>query len=349
MEHLFVVVLFLSVIFLAFIVEKQSKHIREIDSLNLNKIDKYYEQQYKAAERGLKEKLQLQEDSLEKEWQRVSQKHAMELSTLGNEIKKYESILKEKEARYNEVNQDLDLYREGKIKEIDSAAAEYEQRKRLLVDASIVQYRELRGNLYNDELEAMKARRDSLSQEISDIKSELEVERRKRAAINEEIRRQREVEEQTDFYRIQLDPSDLDDIKILRNTAPRLRHPEAINKIIWTNYYQKPLAELRKRLLPKGDISGVYKITRIKTGEIYIGQSTSLDRRFQDHVKTALGVGTLTSSQLHRTMSMDGSENFTFEILEEVPKENLRERESYYIDFYDSKTYGLNTISGDKK
>ena len=347
MEHLFVVVLFLSVIFLAFIVEKQSKHIREIDSLNLNKIDKYYEQQYKAAERGLKEKLQLQEDSLEKEWQHAAQKHAMELSTLGNEIKKYESILKEKEARYNEVNQDLDLYKQGKIKEIDSAAAEYEQRKRLLVDASIVQYRELRENLYNGELDAMKARRDSLSQEISDIKSELEVERRKRAAINEEIRRQREVEEQTDFYRIQLNPSDLDDIEILRNTAPRLRHPEAINKIIWTNYYQKPLAELRKRVAIEGP--GVYKITRLKTGEIYIGQAVNVSTRWTEHVKSALGVGTLASSQLHRAMAEDGPQQFVFELLEEVPKENLRERESYYIDFYDSKNYGLNSIVGDKK
>jgi hypothetical protein len=36
------------------------------------------------------------------------------------------------------------------------------------------------------------------------------------------------------------------------------------------------------------------------------------------------------------------------EILEEVPKDKLRERESYYIDFYDSKTYGLNSITGDK-
>lgn len=347
MEHLFVVVLFLSVIFLAFIVEKQSKHIREIDSLNLNKIDEYYEQQYKAAERGLREKLQLKEDSLEKEWQHAAQKHAMELSTLGNEIKKYESILKEKEARYNEVNQDLDLYKQGKIKEIDSAAAEYEQRKRLLVDASIVQYRELRENLYNGELDAMKARRDSLSQEISDIKSELEVERRKRAAINEEIRRQREVEEQTDFYRIQLDPSDLDDIEILRNTAPRLRHPEAINKIIWTNYYQKPLAELRKRVAIEGP--GVYKITRLKTGEIYIGQAVNVSTRWTEHVKSALGVGTLASSQLHRAMAEDGPQQFVFELLEEVPKENLRERESYYIDFYDSKNYGLNSIVGDKK
>ena len=185
--------------------------------------------------------------------------------------------------------------------------------------------------------------------ELEEIKKDLEVERCKRAAINEEIRRQREVEEQTDFYRIQLDSDDANDIEILRSITSRLRHPEAINKVIWTGYYQKPLAELRKRLLPNGDISGIYKITRLKTNEIYIGQTTSIDKRWQDHVKSALGVGTLASSQLHRVMAADGAENFTFEIIEEVPKDKLRERESYYIDFYDSKTYGLNSVTGDKK
>ena len=40
--------------------------------------------------------------------------------------------------------------------------------------------------------------------------------------------------------------------------------------------------------------------------------------------------------------------NFTFELIEAVKKDKLRERESYYIDFYDSKNYGLNTLSGDK-
>ena len=70
--------------------------------------------------------------------------------------------------------------------------------------------------------------------------------------------------------------------------------------------------------------------------------------RWSSHVKTALGVGTLASSQLHRVMSQDGPEQFLFELLEEVPKDKLSERESYYIDFYDSKNYGLNTIRGEQ-
>ena len=185
--------------------------------------------------------------------------------------------------------------------------------------------------------------------EIEQLKCTLDDYRARQAAINEEILRQKQLEEQQDFYRIQLDPNETNDIEILRTTATRLQRPEIINKIIWSGYYQKPLAELRKRLLPNGDISGVYKITRLKTKEIYIGQSTSLDKRWQEHVKSALGVGTLASSQLHRAMALDGPEQFTFEVLEETPKEKLRERESYYIDFYDSKNYGLNSVTGDKK
>ena len=235
------------------------------------------------------------------------------------------------------------------MKEIDSAAAEYEQRKQLEIK-QLLQQKEFQANSdFNNHVDSYIIQKAQMQNEIKEIKAELEVERSKRAAINEEIRRQREVEEQQDFYRIQLDPNDKDDVEILRSVAPRLRHPEAINKVIWTGYYQKPLAELRKRILTNGDVSGVYKITRLKSGEIYIGQTTSVDKRWQEHVKSALGVGTLASSQLHRVMRSDGPENFTFELLEEVPKDKLRERESYYIDFYDSKTYGLNSVTGDKK
>ena len=151
---------------------------------------------------------------------------------------------------------------------------------------------------------------------------------------------------QQDFYRIHFNDEDKRDVETLRSIAPQLRHPEAINKVIWNVYYQKPLAELRKRVAIES--SGIYKITRIKTGEIYIGQARNVSTRFAEHCKTALGVGNLASSQLHKTMSQDGCENFLFELLEKTPIEKLKERESYYIDFYDSKKYGLNSISGIK-
>lgn len=322
----------------------------DIEVARKEELKDYFKEEWDRQEKHLQDELvhhekeiQLKRNALEKDYEHRGRELDLKLHNL-------ESTLKEKEKRYEEVNQDLETYRKGKINEIDSAGAEYEKRKRLLIDASVVQYREVRSKLYNEELSAMEAHKNEMLEQIHQIKSELEEERTKRAAINEEIRRQKEVEMKQEFYRIQFNEEDKNDVEILRSVAPRLRHPEAINKVIWSAYYQKPLAELRKRLLPNGDKSGIYKITRLKTGEIYIGSTTSFDTRFVNHYKTALGVGTLASSQLHRTMREDGPEHFTVEILEEdIPKDKLKERESYYIDFYDSKTYGLNTIRGEQK
>jgi hypothetical protein len=45
-------------------------------------------------------------------------------------------------------------------------------------------------------------------------------------------------------------------------------------------------------------------------------------------------------------MKQYGIENFTFELLETVPKDELSEREKYYIDFYKTKEVGLNERNG---
>ena len=330
------------------LVEKLVFEKHNLEVLRKDEIKDYFKEEWEREEKELKHKeIQLKGEIAQKTFE-LESKFEINQTQLNGQIKQLQVQLDEKEKRYNEVNQDLDLYREGKMKEIDGTAAEYEQRKRQIVDNSIDKYRNLEMDLANAILLNKKIEIDTAHKQIEILQNELEEERNKRAAINEEILRQKKLEEQQDFYRIQLNPDDSNDIELLRSITPRLRHPEAINKVIWTGYYQKPLAELRKRILTNGDVSGVYKITRLKTNEIYIGQTTSVDKRWQEHVKSALGVGTLASSQLHRAMATDGCENFTFELLEAVPKDKLRERESYYIDFYDSKTYGLNSVTGDK-
>ena len=359
MEQTLLILLLCSIILiiiLAVILKKRNQKLEEtviskheIEVARKEELKNYFKEEWDREEKTLTDKFKVKTDGLDKEWQTRFQLHQSQLSNLDNEIKRFEEILKEKEKRYEEVNQDLDAYRKKQIEEIENSAKFYMENKHHLIEESIDKYRLIKIDEANSQLEQKQLYLNNLEEQINKIQNELEEERTKRAAINEEIRRQREVEEQQDFYRIQLDPNDKDDVEILRSVAPRLRHPEAINKVIWTGYYQKPLAELRKRLLPNGDVSGVYKITRLKTNEIYIGQTTSVDKRWQEHVKSALGVGTLASSQLHRVMASDGCENFTFELLEAVPKDKLRERESYYIDFYDSKTYGLNSVTGDKK
>ena len=331
------------------LVEKLIFEKHDLETLRKEEIKDYFKEEWEQEKQKIDYERRVHEGNISNQISQLENKYKLDASKYEGQIKQLDIKLQEKEKRYNEVNQDLDLYREGKMKEIDGTAAEYEQRKRQTVDLSIDKYRRLKIDEANLQLEQKQSHINNLEEQVNKIQTELEAERSKRAAINEEILRQKKLEEQQDFFRIQLNPDDTNDIELLRSITPRLRHPEAINKVIWTGYYQKPLAELRKRLLTNGDVSGVYKITRLKTNEIYIGQTTSVDKRWQEHVKSALGVGTLASSQLHRAMAADGCENFTFELLEEVPKDKLRERESYYIDFYDSKTYGLNSVTGDKK
>ena len=348
--------LIVSILIIIILVRKNKQNLKTLERVVLEKhqievlkkeeMKDYFNEEWKQEKRKIDYERKVYEGNISNQKAQLENQYKLDASKFNGELKQLEVKLQEKEKRYNEVNQDLDLYRKGKINEIDAGALEYEQRKRLLVDQSIDSYRNLKLETANEKMAVTTEEIEKANQELQEILLTLKEERDKRTAINEEIRRAREVEEQQDFYKIQLNPDDTNDITLLRSITPRLRHPEAINKVIWSGYYQKPLAELRKRVAIED--SGVYKITRLKTNEIYIGQAVNVSTRWADHVKSALGVGTLASSQLHRAMAEDGPEQFTFELLEKVPKDKLRERESYYIDFYDSKNYGLNTVKGDQ-
>ncbi len=326
---------------------KTKIELHELQELKKGELKDYFKEEWDRQEKFLNDEIAHHKKENQLKLDKLKSDFKVSETELNGILHQLEGLLKEKEKRYNEVNQDLETYKAGKMKEIDGTAAEYEKRRRNLVDQSIDKYRCGRLEVANQKMATTTEEIEKASEELKEILQTLEEERGKRAAINEEILRQRKLEEEQDFYRIQLNPEDKEDIEILRSITPRLRHPEAINKVIWTGYYQKPLAELRKRAGIEG--SGVYKITRLKTNEIYIGQARNVSTRWAEHCKAALGVGTLASSQLHRVMQSDGCENFLFELLEETPIDKLKERESYYIDFYDSKTYGLNTIRGEQK
>lgn len=48
-------------------------------------------------------------------------------------------------------------------------------------------------------------------------------------------------------------------------------------------------------------------------------------------------------------MSKDGVDNFTFELLELCSKDELNEKESFYIQLYQTKEFGYNSTAGNKK
>ena len=103
---------------------------------------------------------------------------------------------------------------------------------------------------------------------------------------------------------------------------------------------------MEKRVLGGEKFSGIYKITYLKTGEAYIGKSTDILGRWVEHVKSSLNIGSIAHSSFHTRLAKDGLWNYSFEVLEKVPKERLSEREKYYIELYQTDKIGLNMKAG---
>ena len=193
--------------------------------------------------------------------------------------------------------------------------------------------------LISSQTEAARAHLEELATQIEAFSA-------KQASINEAILRQRAIEEQQDFYRVCLAPEVASDVELLNAVRKNLKKPEIIDKIIYDNYIAKPVLEMIKRVLQNESFPGIYKITNTKTSEIYIGKSVDIKSRWQQHCKTVFNCGTIASSLLHTKMKQYGIENFTFEVIERVDKEQLSERERFYIDFYQTKEYGMNQKKG---
>ena len=96
-------------------------------------------------------------------------------------------------------------------------------------------------------------------------------------------------------------------------------------------------------------ICGIYKITNQINGKCYIGQSVDIEKRWHQHKRRSLVLGsTEYDSYFHRAIRKYGLENFSFEVLEECPKEELNEKETFYVSRYSSNQVesGYNLTAG---
>ena len=78
---------------------------------------------------------------------------------------------------------------------------------------------------------------------------------------------------------------------------------------------------------------GIYQITNLRSGKIYIGQSLDVFARIRQH-KYELRHGLHLNRYLQSAWNKYGESNFVFSVLEEVSEEKLTEREKYWVDFY---------------
>lgn len=101
-------------------------------------------------------------------------------------------------------------------------------------------------------------------------------------------------------------------------------------------------------------MTGIYLITNLKTNKVYVGQAVRLLERWGEHLRA--GQPELYSSKnerdsnsyLHRSMNKYGINNFSFKILELCSREQLNEKEKYWIEKYQSNNNekGYNLTNG---
>lgn len=152
-----------------------------------------------------------------------------------------------------------------------------------------------------------------------------------------------------DSCRGMLNVPEIDKIEIteLIDVCRHLRNGLPVCKAIYDIYYKVPLTNMVNDLGARG-VCGIYKISNVVDGKMYIGQSVDIGERWRQHIKRGCGaeVGTISGSKLYSAMMNDGLWNFKFELLQECGKEELGKYEKYWINYFNSIVYGYNMKAG---
>ena len=205
---------------------------------------------------------------------------------------------------------------------------------------------------YDMEIEALNTAYSNLQlkllREADEVRSDLDKIKATRAAAIEAARREKDIESNLTFYCLDISDADKIDIAKLEALKPSLNKPRVLSMLIWQTWFQKPLKALSANVVGATDVTGIYKITNIKTKECYIGQAIHIKDRFIEHAKCGLGIDTPAGNKLYKAIQEFGLWNFSFEVLEVCPQNQLNEKEKYYIDLYSSYDYGYNSTRGNK-
>ena len=191
--------------------------------------------------------------------------------------------------------------------------------------------------------------RESAQKEKQQIQNDLNKLKASLSAGVEARLREQEKKEKINFYKLSISNADLSDVKMLENLKASFHKPIVLSKLIWTQYFQKQMTQLCDRVFGKKIVCGIYKITNLITEQCYIGQSVNIQQRMKQHCKCGLGIEASSTNKLYNSMQKDGVWNFSFELLEECPRELLNQKEAFWIDTYSSNIYGLNTMKGISK
>lgn len=218
--------------------------------------------------------------------------------------------------------------------------------KEQIADSTYEKYSQELEDEYNELFSDLFLHSQELAADIKQEQEKLNALKEKQLAYQREQQRKEEIRDKKDYYRLVLSTLDIQDIEYLREIQKHIMKKDIIDKLIWSGYYKPAYDTLISHLIQsKKAVCGIYKITSLDSEKSYVGQSVDISSRWSDHIKTALSSAP-SANKLYQEMRKYQPCNFTFEILEEVPRNKLDERELYWIDFYGTKDFGLNTTKG---
>ena len=203
-------------------------------------------------------------------------------------------------------------------------------------------------SLMKEYVESFQVSAQEKQEELNVILEELRKAKNKHEAWLKEKIRVEQQKMELDKYKVSLPRAEISkkEISKIKDIIPYMTKPRSFYKLIWETYYRDTTSEMVKRVVGSNEKCGIYKITNLLNDKSYIGQSNKIGSRFKEHIKCGIGIDTPSTNKFYQAMMQDGVENFKFEILEECKKEELNEREKYWIDFYSTKDYGYNSTSG---
>lgn len=329
MDKIFFISSIIILLIVIFFIVKKSKEIKKEQKLTADEI---WEKKRKEYESEINEIAITKAELLENynkllEQQKNLLKDIKEKETFNNSLLKLreeelDRLIEEKrKEKEKALNLELDMAQSQKIMALNAEFSEYSSQQQKIID--------------------------SMLEETKKIQNELEDFRTQREAINQAIVLENSKEEEKLKHQISLSLQDKEDIKYLLSIEEKINNKQLLRKLIWSEYLQKPFNEMLKRLfLGNPPKNVIYCIENIHNHKKYIGKtSAEVSKRWTEHIKTSLEIGTIKSQNIHKALYGHWDE-FTFSVIAVSEKEKISADEKYYIKFFESDIYGYNMKSG---
>ena len=267
----------------------------------------------------------------------------------------YFQLVQQEQNIKKEVEKDLET-----LKNVKEAASDALNSQQEISQKAFENYCEILSKQYDEKAAEYDNLTAKLDEAYSDIQnkiiadidaqnSELEKIRATRAALIEAQIKEKEIQENKDFYRLIPTENDKDDIHRLERVKKDLHNPRILSMLIWQTFFQKNMTSLCNNVLGTKTVTGIYKITNLNNNMCYIGQAVDIASRWKEHAKCGLGIDTPAGNKLYAAMKSDGIWNFSWELLEKCDRVDLDEKEKYYISLYQSYEFGYNSNKGNSK